>query len=397
MSAWSPQIKECHRIFFRATSGNRTLLFAGKDAPLDRSDPRLRSIPFPTKRATFHEVKRVHEVLSAVQMHGDSRTYAEDVKKLKEQSKSARVARSGGGSPSKHGKIRRSKSREPVNRQLPEEVQHLIKSSSSSSEDESESLNFESFVSSTKHLMEFDGSKSRHTRTHQKREADDEDDKSLVASRLITACKSDNVADMSAILDSHPYALNQQHGNSKLTLLHLAAADGKRGVIKLLLKKGADPCLKDRSKKVPYQLCLDKETRKVFMTFRGENPEAHNYTVAMIPPPASAEAEARQKEKKARQRQAKKEKARAAKEEEKVLKKEKEEKERYLKLSDREKRALAAEKRILTSGEQQQSVVLSRCFQCAKDITGKVPFEYSNLVFCSPVCVRNHRQKNATK
>ena len=35
--------------------------------------------------------------------------------------------------------------------------------------------------------------------------------------------------------------------------------------------------------------------------------------------------------------------------------------------------------------------VFSRCYCCAKDITGKVPFEYSNYVFCSPTCLKTHR------
>jgi hypothetical protein len=70
----------------------------------------------------------------------------------------------------------------------------------------------------------------------------------------------------------------------------------------------------------------------------------------------------------------------------------------YLNLSDREKRALAAERRILaqSSGVTQQddkNIVLSRCFQCACDITGKVPFEYDNNRFCSTKCVKEHKNK----
>ena len=46
------------------------------------------------------------------------------------------------------------------------------------------------------------------------------------------------------------------------------------------------------------------------------------------------------------------------------------EKNRYLALSDREKRALAAERRIQALAGT--AVVLNRCFQCGVDITGKV-------------------------
>lgn len=35
--------------------------------------------------------------------------------------------------------------------------------------------------------------------------------------------------------------------------------------------------------------------------------------------------------------------------------------------------------------------IFSRCFQCGSDMTGKVPFEYSDFKFCSPKCLKQHR------
>merc|ERR1711860_425175 len=92
---------------------------------------------------------------------------------------------------------------------------------------------------------------------------------------------------------------------------------------------------------------------------------------------------------------ARKEKEKAAKEVEREKKREEEEKQRYLNLSDREKRALAAERRILaakaeTGGEKP---VLVRCFQCGADMSGKVPFEYEIYKFCAVNCLKNHRKK----
>ena len=53
-----------------------------------------------------------------------------------------------------------------------------------------------------------------------------------------------------------------------------------------------------------------------------------------------------------------------------------EEKRRFLALSDREKRALAAERRILAAssdkGAAAEAMVLSRCYECGADISGKV-------------------------
>jgi len=48
----------------------RTVLFG--DGLLDKKDVRLRSIPFPTRRATFGEVKRVQEILSTVEIHSEA-------------------------------------------------------------------------------------------------------------------------------------------------------------------------------------------------------------------------------------------------------------------------------------------------------------------------------------
>lgn len=90
------------------------------------------------------------------------------------------------------------------------------------------------------------------------------------------------------------------------------------------------------------------------------------------------------------QRKIKKEKEKVKKEEHKIKKQEESEKERFLHLSDREKRALAAERRILN----QSGVVIARCFLCASDMSGKVPFEYLGNRFCTIDCLKAHRLQN---
>lgn len=55
-------------------------------------------------------------------------------------------------------------------------------------------------------------------------------------------------------------------------------------------------------------------------------------------------------------------------------------------------RALAAERRLVN----QSGAVISRCFLCAADITGKVPFQYLENNFCSVTCVKAHRMQNPT-
>ena len=96
-------------------------------------------------------------------------------------------------------------------------------------------------------------------------------------------------------------------------------------------------------------------------------------------------------EKKKAQRAARKEKEKEVKKEEKIKRSEEEEKQRFLHLSDREKAAIAAEKRMLA--QQQSLPSIPRCFQCGIDISGKIPFEYSDYKFCKPACVKEHRNK----
>lgn len=45
-------------------------MFGGKNPFFDRSDPRLRSIPFPTRRATLKEVQGVWLQLATIEFVG---------------------------------------------------------------------------------------------------------------------------------------------------------------------------------------------------------------------------------------------------------------------------------------------------------------------------------------
>lgn len=67
---WAEHLKGASKIFIRAPSYNKTIFFGGRGGPLDKKDPRICTIPFATRRATFREVQRVHEVLSTVHVYG---------------------------------------------------------------------------------------------------------------------------------------------------------------------------------------------------------------------------------------------------------------------------------------------------------------------------------------
>jgi hypothetical protein len=50
-----------------APSANAGPLFGGEAPPLERGDPRVRSVPFTTRRPTFSEAKRVLAALLSAQ------------------------------------------------------------------------------------------------------------------------------------------------------------------------------------------------------------------------------------------------------------------------------------------------------------------------------------------
>ena len=68
---WGPDINKCDLIFYRAVGrGNSNILFSGSNPPLLRSDPRVRNLPFTTRRPTFNEVIRVYGLLTTVFVYG---------------------------------------------------------------------------------------------------------------------------------------------------------------------------------------------------------------------------------------------------------------------------------------------------------------------------------------
>ena len=143
MEEWAEHFKMCQLIFYRATSGNKKVLFGAKGSVIEKNDERLRTIPFQTRRATFKEVKRIHEMLCRVEILGNAsdvkNVISNDVNKLEK-------------SPKK--KPHRSKSREDPVRPLP--VPEICDEDEGN--DSSEELRMVTEQVSTLGLQEFDSS-----------------------------------------------------------------------------------------------------------------------------------------------------------------------------------------------------------------------------------------------
>ena len=390
MSQWDENLNACSLIFYRAAGNNKKLLFTSpttKEKPvLERKDPRVRSIPFPTRRATFSEVKRIHSVLTTVDVHGPKDEFVASRTRSK-------------GSPTKAASprkahIHRSKSRDKSKvKAVCDDLSDEDLKASANENEEDEAV--DSLALEIQHQRIIDGLGAEF-------ETKFEDSSDQNQHDLVTACMSGDrnllLESIQACLEASKSTkfLNQSFGASKSTPLHLAAKQGHNHVVLALLEHGADPTQKDRQKKTPYMMAQTKETRNVFRRFQAANLDAFDWAAAQVPttdlltPEEEARLANKKKEKRKAQKQAKKAKDHEERKVQQEKQKEQAEKDHFLRLSDREKRALAAERRLMA--QENANVVSQRCFLCAKDITGKVPFEYNDNRFCSPACVRQHRK-----
>ncbi|XP_067943431.1 tRNA endonuclease ANKZF1-like isoform X3 [Watersipora subatra] len=380
LQSWQSYIDRCHRIFLKVPIQCYHYLFNKKEkAHFDKQDPRIRIIPFPTRRPTFKEVLRVHSELSTLSITAAPAPELADKNKptvtvtQQMQQRDTQIV--------VHQKV--------VSERFKDQE---VESSCEPVEDRDFSKGFERVKSSVKSKecskliappkLEFVRQSEFYTACLLG------DDQKL---QVLVTETSDECTDLSAVAS---LPVNKEGK----TLLHIAAENTHPSLIRPLLEMGCDPSVSDGKKVVPYLSTKNTTIRDQFRLFMAEFPEKYDYEKAKIPGPLTleeAEVKNAKKQKKAKQmNQKRKEQQKIKKAEAALTRKEEEEKARFLALSDREKRALAAERRILDSMGRDNSKVVLRCHQCAGDITGKVPFEYSNNTFCSPVCLKQHRLAN---
>ncbi|NWH50135.1 ANKZ1 protein, partial [Fregata magnificens] len=434
LAAWAQHLNEAQRIFLRAPRHNRALLFGGRNPPLTRGDPRVYHIPLSTRRATLREVLRVHATLASLQVYGKD-TPLEDIT----------------GSPRKGWQKRRQKAEmDPPQEDTSGELSHGGRRGSEQAggsgamawgpeeEEEEESpageLEAVEVTLGTLDLREFEVMPKRNRKRRKKRDkkVDKEHNSaqgairlpscsSLIGDRhtqlrdaLFTACKTGDVGTLQHLLgvpesggllgghkdgqgaqplDMACSLLNQPVDERGCTLLHVAARAGKAEAVCLLLEAGADPALRDGQERTPYCVSADKLTRNTFRKFMVDHPDKYDYSRAKVPGPLTQEMEAKKLEKKRAQKAQRKQREQAQREERQRREQEQEEKQRFAALSDREKRALAAERR-LTAQLQDASTTLaniSRCWYCGESLLGRIPFHYLDFSFCSTACLQTHR------
>ncbi|KAF2364892.1 Ankyrin repeat [Trinorchestia longiramus] len=443
LEQWRELLSECDLIFTRVSRRNQSLLFSsGKTCLIDPRDARLRTIPFPTRKPTFTEIKRVHRLLAEVRIHGAVETFMAEMgeellpsrdgscghlhdlqkrdrvrrssKTAEEHSRSNSSSSSGGssGASAAHDQHDVTSNVDRflsfVEADVPDAKQK--KKKAKKKKKQKFNTNQEDFLQKFQDTIEEQNMQSSVERVRDElytccRSGDLRRLKALVA-----FCQSGDVSDASGSNFSAAVVscVERYRDNFSLlsltmtdagkTVLHIATEYNRHELVKWLLEEGGcDPSVQDRRHRPPYSYCTTNATKMAYRLYRASHPNAHNYAKSSIPPPVSPEEEKLKNQEKKAKRIAQKARQKENRLKKQRLLEEQRERERYLNLSDREKRALAAERRLLATLESDNSrPVLLRCFQCASDISGLVPFEYSDNQFCSTQCVRRHRDDNRT-
>lgn len=198
------------------------------------------------------------------------------------------------------------------------------------------------------------------------------------------------------------------------TPLHEAAKSGNAQKVLELLEQGVDPCVKDERGQTPYMLASEKEVRNAFRRFMASNLERWDWNAAKVPSPLTKEMEdsqaAKQAEKDAKRKAKAKELKKLRKAKEKKAQAEaaeshnnssnkghspssgsaisKEEELKRIQIAEREKRAAAAERRMVSKCEGSDIV----CSCCNASLAGKVPFHRYHYKYCSTSCMHVHRE-----
>ncbi|KAJ1359510.1 Vms-1p [Parelaphostrongylus tenuis] len=335
LMSWSAHLANTPLIFIRCASYQRVIFHEIDEGGFDRKDPRLRTIPFETKRPLVDEVQRVGNRAKVL-----VRKKRPDVQWNPEGDKS--VERCSKEKKTDHLKPLVNIRDQPVeidpwpslDKNVRREIYALIKENNADA------------------LREFVNGRN-------------EEEKDEVINFLSSF----------------------QFSSDSDTFLHMAARNGCSEVVEFLLEVGCDPMIKNRNDVVAYSVSANKAMKNVFIQFRSENPNRWNWTRCHIPEPTRLTDEqiVKMTEKKKEKKQRQKERSKMKKEAERKEAEEAAARAAFLALSDREKRAAAAEARMarLEGGP--------RCVQCGV-IYGGPGFESFELRFCSPACVATYRR-----
>ncbi|XP_033620539.1 ankyrin repeat and zinc finger domain-containing protein 1 isoform X2 [Fukomys damarensis] len=385
---WAEALEQAETILLRAPRSGRSLFFGGRGAPLQREDPRLWDIPFATRRPTFQELQRVLHKLTTLHVYG-SESEDEDGSQvgleLVELTLGTLDLREFEVLP----KRRRRKRNKKEKTQDPDAGAHVTLNQQPQ---EDEPISWSAQVVTAPFGSSVDMAKAPAQLE--------------LWDVLLAACRAGDIGKLRLQLTSGAVdhevisLLSAPLGSGGFTLLHAAAAAGRGSVVWLLLEAGADPTVQDSQAQPPYAVAADRETRNEFRRFMEKNPDAYDYDKAQVPGPLTPEMEARRATRKREQKAARRQREEQQWKQQEQEEREQKEQQRFAALSDREKRALAAERRLAAQlGVPTPPIADSevanarRCWNCGASLQGLIPFHYFDFSFCSTRCLRDHRSQ----
>lgn len=239
----------------RASKSNSKIFFNYDDSPLSRSDPRIRTIPLPTRRPTFAEVHRVFAELTRVKV---SHLTDEALAKLDEDflaqqmAKKAKLAK-----PKQNKQQQNDKSQTSVPQLSPEEV--LLRKRWQRVVDMVTKGRIDTLLS-------------------------------FIEKRADDQPEVDFTGDLPDWLPESEFAP---------TVLYLASTSGQPEIVRwLLLDLKADPATLNKAKKTPYESAGTRATRNVFRRCMHDHPHMWDWQgSARVPSGLTEEVEQGQKDK----------------------------------------------------------------------------------------------------
>uniref|UniRef100_A0A2A4JGB5 VLRF1 domain-containing protein n=1 Tax=Heliothis virescens TaxID=7102 RepID=A0A2A4JGB5_HELVI len=411
---WNEDLKGCSLVFYRAVGAVNQAAIFGKPSPLRKEDPRVRQLPFPTRKPTFKEVKRVFQTLASIEVYDSLQDFQKALLSLsggkvpvKTNSDVSIAERAKKAQKPPPKVFDRAKSRERAPRELPTQV--------TSSEDEgpcyidsetpadwiktlSEQSTNGVITNSRKDLLndcavascvetDSESETVEKKELKKKKKTKKLEDKSSVTSvkkgppkisanlrKMWRTIMDKDYTTLDTILEGWEgdiqAACNIQDPIDGNTALHKAAIAAKPEMVTQILSAGGDPCIKNYGLQTPYAATPHQDTRIAFRLFQAQHPDKYNYAKSQIPGPVTAEQLEQEKEKKAQQKKAKRQR-------EKERQVDKLKAAKFLQLPDEMKKKVPVEEQ--------------RCFLCGNQLP-KVPFEYDNCKFCQVPCLHSHRK-----
>ncbi|KAH9639656.1 hypothetical protein HF086_007333 [Spodoptera exigua] len=281
--SWNDDLKGCSLVFYRAVGTiNQAALF-GKPSPLRKEDPRVRQLPFPTRRPSFKEVKRVFQTLASIEVYESLQDFQKGL-----------LALNGGKIPSKTNSDTNVKKAQKTPERAPRELPTQV----TSSEDEGPCyIDSETPANWIKTLSE---QSSNGIITNSR--------KDLLNDCVITSCvESESEKE---IVEKKEEPRRKKKGNKKPEEKTVPVKKGPPKIpanVKNILTAGGDPCIKNHDLQTPYAATPHADTRIAFRMFQAQHPDKYNYSKSQIPGPVTPEQLEQEKERKAQQKKAKQE------------------------------------------------------------------------------------------